>query len=409
MLKRFKLDVWSTLLLALSLSATVFASNPRHIEMHTGQASAASPAIGVDFDSPRWQVFDPNARREEFLGRRSLYLTSGFASLKDVAFEDGVIEVDMATTDRTSFAGVIFRAESVDDHEIVYLRPFKSGQPDAVQYTPSFNGAAPWQLYSGRGYTAAAEIPHDRWVHVRLEVSGLTLKVYLDNSDQPVLVNEDLRRGYGRGSVGLWGIVNGAHFSNFSYRPSPHVERRAHQSASFAPGILPSWELSEAFDVGQRDPEVLPSPAELKTMKWQHAGVEEPGMLVIDRYRRGPGRSGAFSDPAQRVGARPGRKVVYARATVYSARDQLKKMSLGYSDEVTVFLNGQPLYTGRSAYRYRDPGFLGIMDVENDSVYLNLKKGRNEILLGVAEYFGGWGFICRMDDPRGVRFERASR
>jgi hypothetical protein len=45
------------------------------------------------------------------------------------------------------------------------------------------------------------------------------------------------------------------------------------------------------------------------------------------------------------------------------------------------------------------------MDVENDSVYLNLRKGNNEILLGLAEYFGGWGFICRFDDMEGVRFE----
>ncbi|HJQ33101.1 MAG TPA: hypothetical protein VJ866_13015 [Pyrinomonadaceae bacterium] len=383
-----------TVLLLLSLS-----------RLPASAQSAAPAAVGVDFDSARWQVYDPNARREEYLGRRSLYLTSGFAVLKDAVFEDGVVEVDVATTGLVSFAGVIFRAESADDHEIVYLRPFKSGQPDAVQYTPSFNGSAGWQLYSGKGYTAAAEIPHERWMHLRLEVSGLGLKVYLDNSDKPVLVNDDLRRGYGRGSLGLWGIVNGAHFSNFSYTPRPAAERPAPKPASFAPGILTKWELSEAFDVAQRDPETLPSPAELAAMKWQAVSVEEPGMVVVDRYRRSPSRSGVFNDPARRVGARPERKVVFARATLYSDRDQLKRMSLGYSDEATIFLNGRPLFTGRSAYRYRDPGFLGIMDVEDDAVYLDLKKGRNELVLGVAEYFGGWGFICRIDDPRGIRFE----
>lgn len=404
MAKKSALGVLTIFLLALAPGAAVSASTPTRAEGHASQTQA-SPAAGVDFDSPRWQVYDGNARREEYLGRRALYLTSGFAFLKDAVFEDGVIEVDMATTGMTSFAGIIFRAESADDHEIVYLRPFKSGQPDAVQYTPSFNGSAPWQLYSGRGYTAAAEIPHERWMHVRLEVSGLALRVYLDNSDKPVLVNEDLRRGYSRGSVGLWGIVNGAHFSNFSYRPARPGGHSARKPTSYAPGILTRWELSEAFDVEQKNPETPPTPAELGAMKWQPASVEEPGMVVVDRYRRGPGRPGGFSDPAQRVGARPGRKVVFARATVYSDRDQLKKMSLGYSDEVTLFLNGRPLFTGRSAYRYRDPGFLGIMDVESDSVYLGLKKGRNEIVLGVAEYFGGWGFICRFDDPRGVRFE----
>jgi len=36
------------------------------------------------------------------------------------------------------------------------------------------------------------------------------------------------------------------------------------------------------------------------------------------------------------------------------------------------------------------------MDVEDDVVYLHLKKGRNDVVLGLADYFGGWGFIAWM-------------
>lgn len=405
MIKRILCRMGSAFLLLIVSGLMVFSAVLPQTDRPVGQTMTASSMVSVDFDSPQWQIADQNARREEYLGRKSLYLKSGFAFLKDVAFEDGVIEVDMATTSLTSFVGVIFRGESADDHEIVYFRPFKSGQPDAVQYTPSFNGSAPWQLYSGKGYTAAVEIPHDQWVHVRLEISGLTLKVYFNNSDQPVLVNEDLKRGYSRGSVGLWGIVNGGHFSNFSYRSMPPGERRAPQPVPVVAGILTKWELSEAFDVAQRDAETLPDTSTMKALHWQPVSIETPGMVVIDRYRRSPSKGQFFTDPSQRVGARPGRKVVFARTAIYSDRDQVKKLSLGYSDEATLFLNGQPLFTGRSAYRYRDPGFLGIMDVEDDSVYLNLKKGRNEIVLAVAEYFGGWGFICRLDDPQGVKLE----
>jgi hypothetical protein len=404
MLKDYALRILSASILLLVVGAAAFAATPNKGK-RAGQEANAQPAAGVDFDSPRWQVVDANARREEHLGRRSLYLTSGFAFLKDVLFEDGVIEVDMATTSLTSFVGVVFRGESADDHEIVYFRPFKSGQPDAVQYTPSFNGSAGWQLYSGRGYTAAVEIPHERWVHVRIEVSGLAVRVFFNNSAEPVLVNEDLKRGYSRGSIGLWGIANGGHFSNFRYELKQPGERRAPPPPTFAPGTLTKWELSEAFDVTRRNPEALPGAAALGALKWQAVGVETPGMVVVDRYRRGPSKVVSFADPSRRVGARPERRVVYARATIYSDREQVKRMSLGYSDEATVFLNGRPLFTGRSAYRYRDPGFLGIMDVEDDAVYLDLKKGRNELVLAVAEYFGGWGFICRIDDPSGVKLE----
>jgi hypothetical protein len=89
--------------------------------------------------------------------------------------------------------------------------------------------------------------------------------------------------------------------------------------------------------------------------------------------------------------------LVYARATIESDRDQVKELSLGYSDEVSVFLNDKIMYRGRSAQYFRDPGFLGIIDPENDAVYLPLKKGKNELMLAVSELGGGGGFICRLD------------
>lgn len=368
-------------------------------------ALSSQQSTTVSFTSEQWQIKDPKARVEEHLGRKSLYLTSGFAFLKDVVFENGVIEVDIAAPNLRSFIGVVFRFENEADHEIVYFRPHKSGLEDAVQYTPSFNGAAPWQLYSGQGFTTAVDFPKEQWVHTRIEISGSGAKVYFNDSNTPVLVIEDLKRGHSRGSVGVWGFANGGHFSNFSYRIDPVNARPEKRPAGFATGIVSRWELSDAFDVTKLDPEVLPLPTDMKAMKWQAVAAEIPGMVVIDRYRKGGGGIQFFAAPGSRVGKRLGRKVVFARATVYSDRDQVKKMSLGYSDEVTVFLNAQPVFTGRSAFRFRDPGFLGIMDVENDTVYLKLRKGKNEIILGVAEYFGGWGFICRLDDMQGIRFE----
>jgi hypothetical protein len=65
---------------------------------------------------------------------------------------------------------------------------------------------------------------------------------------------------------------------------------------------------------------------------------------------------------------------------------------------VSVFLNGQILFRGRSAQNFRDPGFLGIMNPENDAIYLPLKKGKNELMLAVSELGGGWGFIGRLVD-----------
>lgn len=366
---------------------------------------SASAQIAVEVDSPNWQLTDPKARVEEHLGRKSLFIQSGFALLKGVDFENGTLEFDFVAPKVPTFIGAAFRAENSDDHEIVYFRPHKSKLPDAVQYTPSFNGGAPWQIYSGKGFTNAVEIPRGEWAHARIEIAGLGGKVFLNNSAEPVLVIEDLKRGYSHGTIGLWAIAGGGHFSNFSYRVDPVTDRPEKKPPMYDAGILTQWELSEAFEASTKNPEHLLSPADMKALKWQAVGVEVPGMVVIDRYRHSPGVVPSFGTVAERTGKGEKRRFVFARTTIYSDRDQVKRLSIGYTDEATLFLNGSPVFTGRSAYRFRDPGFLGIMDVEDDTLYLNLKKGRNELVLTVAEYFGGWGFICRLDDMQGVKLE----
>jgi hypothetical protein len=91
-------------------------------------------------------------------------------------------------------------------------------------------------------------------------------------------------------------------------------------------------------------------------------------------------------------------KVVYARTRIDADRAQVKRLYIGYSDDVSVFLNGRILFRGRSAQNFRDPAFLGIVSADNDVVYLPLQQGRNELMLAVSELGGGWGFICRIAD-----------
>ena len=139
-------------------------------------------------------------------------------------------------------------------------------------------------------------------------------------------------------------------------------------------------------------------------MAWQEVTAEPPGFVVINRYRRAPDiRATFFNDPSKRLEPQKGMQVVYARTTIVSDKDQVKKLNIGYSDDVSLFLNDTILYRGRSAQRFRDPGFLGIVNAENDAVYLPLKKGRNELVLAVSELTGGWGFICRFDDMNGIQ------
>ena len=106
---------------------------------------------------------------------------------------------------------------------------------------------------------------------------------------------------------------------------------------------------------------------------------EKSGLLNVSRY-------------ITRAGNEP--EVVFAKTTMTCNKDVRKKLLIGYSDVVTVHLNGETLFSGFSEFRRRDNTFIGVMGL-NDVVYLPLKKGDNELLLTVAETFAGWGFMAR--------------
>jgi hypothetical protein len=163
------------------------------------------------------------------------------------------------------------------------------------------------------------------------------------------------------------------------------------------------WSLSEDMRALERNLEHPLLKSEAATMKWREVTAEPPGFVVINRYLKGPNLVPTFAnDFSKRLEPQEGMEVVYAHTTIVSDRDQVKKLNVGYSDDVSVFLNYKILYRGRSAQRFRDPGFLGIVNPENDAVYLPLKKGRNELTLAVSELTGGWGFICRFDNMEGL-------
>lgn len=166
----------------------------------------------AEFNSTDWTRELTTTR---YLGRDATILSGGPYALKDVDLKNGRMEVDIAMHGQRGFVGMVFRYQSANDFELVYLRPHKSLLPDAIQYAPSFNGLTTWQLYS-EGYMAAAEMPHNRWVHLIIEFVGTTASIYMDDRREPVLTITDLKHGESSGSVGLWGR-NVAHFSNFRY------------------------------------------------------------------------------------------------------------------------------------------------------------------------------------------------
>lgn len=359
-------------------------------------SAAAQQTLSVPADSPRWDL-QGEAKVDEYQGQKCLRMDGGAALLKDFEMRDGVFDVDVTTSPTRGFFGIQFRLDSDGANgEEVYLRPHKSGLPDAMQYTPILNTGRNWQIYNGPGFTGAVDIPMGTWLHLRLAVAGAQAKLYVKDMDTPALVMNDLKSGVQKGQVALFVLMGSTCFSNFEIRTTPDAGWERHLPA-MPPDTLTQWSLSPSYDALARNLEQPLSSTESRSIRWQDVQAEPPGFVPINRYRESPHPRVTFQgDFSKRLERQPGMKVVYARTFIDSDRDQVKRLEIGYSDDVSVFLNGKTLYRGRSAQGFRDPGFLGIMNPENDTVYLPLRKGRNELMLAVSELGGGWGFICRL-------------
>ena len=363
----------------------------------TTYMSAQSQMLALPPESTRWE-WEGQAKVAEFQGRKCLSLDGGGATVKDFVMRDGTIDVDVATPATRGFFGIQFRIDG-NNAEWVYLRQHKSGLPDAMQYTPVLNTGLNWQLYNGPGFTGAVDIPRNEWFHLRLQFAGAQAKLYVKDMDKPALVMDDLKSGVQKGQVALADLVGETCFANFEVRTTPDEPWQRHLPP-FPPGTLTKWSISPAYDALERNLERPLSISEIDAIRWQDVQAEPPGLVVLYRYREAPHPRVTFAnDFSKRLDPQPGMKVIYARTNIESDRDQLKKLYIGYSDDVTVFLNGRILFRGRSAQNFRDPGFLGIVNPENDAVYLPLAKGSNELILALSELGGGWGFICRLADP----------
>ncbi|HWM95342.1 MAG TPA: hypothetical protein VN493_31605 [Thermoanaerobaculia bacterium] len=337
----------------------------------------------VPFDSGRWQWNAAASRVEDHLGRPSLYLERGIATVADASFTNGWIEFDVAFTGERGFLGGIWRVQDARNYEEFYLRPHQSGNPDATQYTPVFNGVSGWQLYHGERYTVPAVHRFDEWTRVRILFSGSVAEIYIHDLEKPALFVDGLKRSAAPGSVGLSaGNFAAAHFSGFSFTATdtPPIQGRPGEPEPVPEGVISSWWVSDAFQESK--------PLDLAARSWTRLETERSGLANLARVN----------------GIRFLRNTVLAKKVLLSDREQVKRLDFGFSDRVRVSLNGRPLFRGDDTYRSRDYRFLGSIGWF-DSLYLPLQEGRNELVMAVSEDLGGWGVQAKLEDLEGIAFE----
>ncbi len=344
----------------------------------------------IPLDTVNWDI---NARAyvlEPYKGKDAIYLQAGSMTLKDANFLNGTIEYDIYMTGTRGFPGVYFRTNG-SDAEQFYVRPHQSGNPDANQAVATFKGVTPWQFYFGPKYSFVYDYPVDQWMHVKIVVNNDKAQVYLDHAEKPNLSWHLFHETKAGGLSFTGGLFNGVHLANFK------ITKEAYDLKEFLPGkrqpiegAIAEWEVSDKFEEKLLD-DVNALPSLIDGCKWGQKIVLEEGVAAN------------ISRKVELGDDTPG-NTVFAKLTITANKDEIRLFEFGYSDRAVVVLNGQPIYKGTNGFRTRDYRYLGTIGLF-DAVYLNLKKGKNTLLLAISEDFGGWLVTGRFANAQGLKIE----
>jgi hypothetical protein len=352
-------------------------------------AQGAEP-ITIAMTADHWQTKE-NAEflRQPGFPHGTMRLNSGKAVLKDVTFSDGTIEFDVNTIGRGAPA-IAFRRQDENNFEFLYLRPdpacpaFRA----CIQYAPQTHGVLLWDFYPQ--YENRAQLRENGWNRIKMVVSGRRMNVFVNDAPSPTLQVGSLEGDAMKGGLQLQGPGT---FANFVITPN------AVESLSPEPvadpfeadrGLVRNWRLStfSALPNG-KDPVYAEMPA--PSQEWKPIGTERNGLVNISRV---------YGRPLPE----PTRAVTWLKTTITSDGKQTKKLDIGWTRELWLFVNGKLVYADKNLYESEEARKFpdGRCSLENGAFDLPLEAGDNEVAVAIANNFFGWGLMLRLPDPKGV-------
>lgn len=310
--------------------------------------------------------------------------------MTDIApFQNGVVTAEFFMVPGRAFTGILFRAADAANGELFYFRHHQRGNPDAWQYHPRYNGHEAYQIYQGEGFGGAVDFPVGQWTTVELSVCGDAATVFIDGVQ--IVRMSTLMRPAVAGRVGFWALRGERVIRNVRWRPSDVGRCDGGASAASEPttvpsaGLIPEWGVLGPFDRNDALEKVGSKFDGARKVTATHRGIADLNVIapIVDA-----------------------RNTVVARAVLTAERPSTAMLDLGFSDDVSVFLNGQLLFEGSDRFRSRDYRFLGTMGF-HDSIALRLKPGDNLLDIVITEVEGGWGIAGRLRDASGVMVRAA--
>lgn len=159
----------------------------------------------------------------------------GLVIVEGSTFHDGTIEVDVAGKPQANapatargFVGIAFRVPpDAFRYDYVYIRPTNRRADDQERRNHSTQYASfpdnEWLKlrteFPGK-YESYTDLITGEWTHLKIEVSGIKMRLYVNGASQPTLLVNDLKLGDRSGVVALWvGVGTEAHFANLRLKP----------------------------------------------------------------------------------------------------------------------------------------------------------------------------------------------
>jgi len=352
-------------------------------------AKGAEP-ITITMTADHWQTKE-NA---EFLQQLGFYhglmrLNSGDAVLKGITFSDGTIEFDVNTIGRGA-PGIAFRQQDEGNFELLYLRPdpncpaFRA----CMQYAPQTHGVLLWDLFPQ--YQTRAPLRENGWNHIKMVVSGRRMNVFVNDATSPTL---EVGRLEGDSMKGVLRLQGPGTFANMVITPdavnglSPEPARDPLDGDR---GLVGNWLLSSFSPLpNTKDPMYNEMPG--ASQEWKSISTERNGLVNLSRK---------YGRPLPE----PNRAVAWLKTTISSDRKQTKKVDIGWTRELWVFVNGKLVYADKNLFELEGARKApdGRCSLENGAFTLPLEAGDNEVAVAIANNFFGWGLMLRLADPEGV-------
>jgi hypothetical protein len=210
-----------------------------------GQSVAAQPPDSTT----KLEAINARVLWVDYRGRRALKLAplegherdtdqEMMAIVSGSEFKNGVIELDVSGARRLGYStaedvsgykgivGLTFRLHG-DSAERFYIRPENARLNNqlfrnrSTQYeaSPGYS----WQRLREESpgvYESYVDLESGGWTHLRIEVSGVSARLFVNGANQPSLVVNDLKNGESRGAIALWARISSeAYFANLRVLP----------------------------------------------------------------------------------------------------------------------------------------------------------------------------------------------